>query len=56
MEAEQRMQSGIGQRLLQQQVEDERQMKLEYQGNESFNDDDNYGIINHQTCSQSVDI
>lgn len=42
MEAEQRMQSGIGQRLLQQQVEDERQMKLEYQGNESFNDDDNY--------------
>jgi len=38
MEAEQRMQS----RLFQQQGEDERQMKLEYQGNESFNDDDNY--------------
>ena len=44
MEAEQRMQS----RLFQQQGEDERQMKLEYQGNESFNDDDNYGILDYQ--------
>jgi len=34
MEAEQRMQSGIGQRLMQHQVEDERHMKIEYQGNE----------------------
>ena len=45
MEAEQRMQAGIGHRLMHQQSEDERQMKLEYQGSESFNDDDNYGNI-----------
>jgi len=44
MEAEQRMQSGIGHRILQQQQqhEDDRQMKLEYHGSESVHDDDNY--------------
>jgi len=42
MEAEQRMQAGIGHRLLQQHVDDDRQMKLEYQANDSLNDDDNY--------------
>ena len=46
MEAEQRMQAGIGHRLLQQHVDDDRQMKLEYQANDSLNDDDNYGILN----------
>ena len=37
------MQTGVGQRLLQMQKEDEQQMKLEYHADESLNEEENYG-------------
>lgn len=45
MEAEHRMQTGVGQRLLQMQKEDEQQMKLEYHADESLNEEDNYDEV-----------